>query len=495
MILSNSLLLQLSLAIPLLIAALCILNYRMPIAVFKVLASLGFILPLLIAVKLFIDYDAATTLGSYAYVSDFDMGLRSLGITLQLGLNGVSLPLYTLATIIGLAAGLYALTAHTDHVRFYLIMLLFMHAGALGTFASVNLFYYYFFHELAFIPTFVAIGMLGGKGKRAAAIEMALYLTAGALLVLVGLIAIYSYTHSLNCTEILATLKDNPIPVTCQKIIFGFFLFGFGILAALCPFHSWAPNTYTAAPASVTMIHAGVLKNFGIYGLIQIALPFLPEGILYWKKCIVLLGLSNVLFIGMVTIAQLNLKRMISYSSVMHIGYNVLGVVCIAVLSDTLPLSGVILLMVGHGLSTALLFLLTDILHKRIHTYDLDSETVGGLYQKMPILALFFGMALFASIGLPGFANFWGELFVFMSLWEYSLWIVGLTLLGIIISAVYALRAFASIFLGPKKVDAHCTTAVNLVDITFAERIPSLVLLGALLLIGVYPSCLLSKLL
>jgi NADH-quinone oxidoreductase subunit M len=325
----------------------------------------------------------------------------------------------------------------------YLTLLLVMQGGLMGVFASVDVFYFYFFHELALIPTFIMVGIWGGRDRSYAAMKMTIYLTLCAMLSLIGLIAIYvkSGAETFDLIALRRELLANPLPVFAQKNIFGLLMFGFGILVSLWPLHTWAPLGYGAAPSSAAMLHAGVLKKFGLYGLIQIALPLLPLGLGSWTWVLVALALGNILIIGLVTIAQRDLKQVIGYSSVMHMGYAFLGVAAFSVMGA----GGVVLMMVAHGLSVALLFLLSTSIYHRTQTFDLGQ--MGGLAQKAPVLAAFFVAATFASIGLPGFANFWGELAIFVSLWKLSPWVTAGAVAGVIISAIYGLRAAANVIL------------------------------------------------
>jgi NADH-quinone oxidoreductase subunit M len=231
------------------------------------------------------------------------------------------------------------------------------------------------------------------------------------------------------------------------------------------------------------MLHAGVLKKFGLYGMIQIALPLLPVGALHWSGTLAMTAaLGNVVVIGFVTMAQRDLKQMVGYSSVMHMGYAFLGIAT----GSVLGVGGVVMLMVAHGLSVALLFLLSTTIHHRTHTFEM--ERMGGLAQGAPVLAALFLAATFAGIGLPGFANFWGELPIFISLWQYSHWITAVTLTGTVISAVYGLRAAAKVFFGAKS-DAFAAVAAShpVSDIGWSERLPALILMSALLFVGVWP--------
>ncbi|HEY4989993.1 MAG TPA: NADH-quinone oxidoreductase subunit M [Opitutaceae bacterium] len=453
------------------------------------LAYAGFGIPALMAIWVWWNFgDAAKEVHGYAFVSRYSTGLDGLGIGLKLGINGISLPLFALAGIVGFAAGLYALQSNAERMKTYLLLLLVMQAGLMGTFASVDVFFFYFFHELALIPTFIMVGVWGGRDRTYAAMMMTVYLTAGAMLSLLGLIAIYSKSgaSSFDLMVIRDTLAARPLGEVTQRHIYGMLLFGFGILVSLWPFHSWAPLGYGAAPSSAAMLHAGVLKKFGLYGLVQIALPLLPLGVVHWGHGLaVLAGIGNIVVIGFVTMAQRDLKQMVGYSSVMHMGYAFLGIAAGSVLGA----SGVVMLMVAHGLSVALLFLLSTSIYRRTHTFDM--EQMGGLAQKAPVLAWLFVAATFASIGLPGFANFWGELTIFVSLWRFSHWVTLVALSGTVISAVYGLRAAARVFFGPpSEAFARISAAHPPADLTWAERLPAFILIAALLFVGVWPKSL-----
>ena len=481
----NPQLLQLAIATPL-VAAL-IIAVGLPKRFSTVLAAVAFTVPAIIALTLWWNFPAEGG-GQYQYLSSIDMGLGAFGIKLKLGLNGIALPMFLLAALVGLAAGLYALRSGAERLKLYLILLLVMHGGLLGVFASVDVFFFYFFHELALIPTFIMVGIWGGRDRNYAAMKMTIYLTVGAMLSLIGLIAIYVYSgaNSFDLIELKKAVATHGIRGEHQNTIFGLLMFGFGILVSLWPLHTWAPLGYGAAPSSAAMLHAGVLKKFGLYGLIQIALPLLPEGAAHWAwKLALLAGLGNVLVIGFVTIAQRDLKQMLGYSSVMHMGYCFLGIAALS----TVGAGGVVMLMVAHGLSVALLFMLATSIHHRTHTFDLTE--MGGLAQKTPVLAALFVAGSMASIGLPGFANFWGELTVFVALWKFSPWITAVAVAGVVISAVYGLRAVARVFFGQPTEPLQRVMAQHPpVDIGWLERLPALILLAALLFFGFYPRAL-----
>ncbi|HAD20592.1 MAG TPA: NADH-quinone oxidoreductase subunit N [Opitutae bacterium] len=459
----------------------------------KKVAYLAFGFPCIAGIILFFNFDPNHT--GYAYEILYDrMGLQSLGITFHLGLNGVSAPLFAMAGFVGLAAALVAIHSDTDRLPLYLSMLAFMQSGLMGLFASIDLLFYYLFHEFALIPTFLMIGLWGGRDRRTIALEITIYLTLGALISLGGLVALNVMLDApkFDFPSLSAAILADGLGIETQKKIFGLLLFGFGILVALFPFHSWAPRGYEAAPTSVSMLHAGVLKKFGLYGLVQLALPLLPAGGLSWGPYILWLALGNILIVGAITVAQNNLKSMIGNGSVMHMGYCFLGLgVC-----SSLGASATIMLMCAHGLSVSLMFLVANNINQRTNTLEMNE--MGGLAAKTPLLACFFAAATFATIGLPGFGNFWGEFAIFLSLGGYGLDGSGeitekhlflvLAALGIIISAIFGLRAMARIFFGEQseELSAHeKKSKIN--DLSLAETIPAVLILLPLMFIGLWP--------
>ena len=412
------------------------------------------------------------------------------GIALPaLALNAVSAPMFALAAIVGFAAALWAAKSKIDNARLYCMLLMFMHGGLMGAFATTNVLWLYMFHEFALVPTFIAISLWGGAGKRMSAMEMAIYLTLGALVSLVGIIALYVQTGADNFSliSIALAVAKSPLNAQWQYVVFGLLMFGLGTLVSLFPFYSWAPRTYSAAPTSFAMLHAGVLKKFGLYVLIQVALPFLSTGCADWAKVMAVLALFNVIYIGLLTMVQRDLKMMVSYSSVAHMGLCFLGIASMSVLG----VGGTVLLMFGHGASVALLFMLSNAVVNR--TGEWDMFKMGGLYKQTPNLAAFFLAATLASLGLPMFANFWGELSILASLWNFSPTICALAATGLIISAIYGLRAFANVFMGEPK-DAIAPKFSQIPDLTFAEKLPAVILLAALLFVGFCPKAITSGL-
>lgn len=461
---------------PWLAAALLLLGREWATGAIRAVGLIGFALPALIAI-FFAQQTGLLSEGGYVFVKSWDTGLSQFGITFTLGLNGLSMPLYLMSGIVGLAAGLHACFAQMQRLRLYVCLLLIMHGGLMGIFCSMDVFFFYLMHELALITSFLMIGIWGTAWRRRTAIEITVYLSVGALLTLIGLIALYvqSDLETFDLEALQMALVRYPLTITVQKHIFGLLLLGMGILVSLFPFHSWAPRGYNAMPTSTAMLHAGVLKKFGLFGLLQIAYPLLEQGALHWNPWVVVLALCNILVIGMITVAQQDLKLMIAYGSVMHMGYAFLGLACFSLLG----VQATVLMLFAHGLSVSLLFLLEDFLRRRTQT-DTFAE-LGGLGPQMPWLSACFVAATMASIGLPGFANFWGELAIFTALWSTYPWACAVAAAGILISAIYGLRAAAAIFFGPTHTSATYT------DLTPIERLPALLLISTLLLFGIWP--------
>jgi NADH-quinone oxidoreductase subunit M len=407
-------------------------------------------------------------------------------------IDAMSLVMVLLSVIVTFAA-VHASKAPQGFEKLYYGSSLLIAAGAIGAFASTDLFFFYAFHEMALIPTFLMIGILGRGERRGVAWKITIYLGLGSLVLLAGLVWLASMTGTFDLRE----MKDlaGSVDPAAQKGIAALLIIGFGTLVSLFPFHSWAAPAYASAPAPTAMLHAGVLKKFGLYGMLRVALPVVPEGLQHWLTPLLVLLLGNILWVGLVTISQKRLDNMLGSSSVMHMGYIFLAIAAlIAVPENDLALPAAVMLMFAHGISIALQFALADRIERS--TGSLDFADLGGLAKSAPALAFVFGIGAMASIGLPGLANFAGEVLVFLSAFRDYDPTKGLgpvqvacilAIWGVVISAVYMLRAFRKIFQGP----AVKSTA-NAADLTWCDHIPVTLLILSLLAVGCYPNLLLN---
>lgn len=417
-------------------------------------------------------------------------------IHLALGFaDGISVAMVLLSALVLFAAVFHGGAPEGREKLWYSSSLL-IGAGAIGAFLSTDLFFFYAFHELALIPTFLMIGMLGKGDRKEAAWKITIYLAFGSIVLLAGILWLVQASGS--STWMFDDILAGKIDPDAQKGIALLLIIGFGTLISLFPFHSWAAPAYAAAPTPIAMLHAGVLKKFGLYGLIRLY-PAVSEGMQQWLGLLIVLLLGNILWVGFVTINQKRLDSMLGNSSVMHMGYIFLALAALieagGAEANPIAIPAAVVLMFAHGISIALLFCLTDHVHQR--TGSLELADLGGLAKATPALCFFFGLAGMASIGLPGLANFAGEVMVFLSGFHAydgeSLGCVQvatiLALWGVVISAVYMLRAFRKTFQGPAKANS---TDAN--DLSFCERIPAIILTVALLVVGLYPNSLLNLL-
>src|SRR5256712_4455669 len=273
--------------------------------IMRAVALAATLLSALLALTMFLQFNTGADGYQFEYQRSW---VQSLGISYHVGVDGINVGLVLMAAIVAFAAACVSWEIKEREKEFY-ILLLVMAGGILGAFASLDLFFFYFFHELALVPTFIMIGVWGrGEQKNYATFQITLYLSIGALLALIGLIALYLRLPAAARSFDIVTLTDyfraNPMPVAAQRFIFPLLMFGFGILVSLLPFHTWAPLGYASAPTATAMLHAGVLKKFGLYGLIRVALPLMPDGAKHWFFVLGILCLGNIIHSGWVAMRQ-----------------------------------------------------------------------------------------------------------------------------------------------------------------------------------------------
>ncbi len=470
-------------ACPLVAAALIGLiprNYQFLIRLLALLASL---LSLAAALRMFIGFDSAAQ--GFQWEQSVPW-VDSLGISYHVGVDGLNAGLVLMGAVVSFASVCVSREIKERQKEFY-VLLLMMSGGILGAFASLDIFFLYFFHELALVPTFVMIGVWGhGAEKNYATFKITLYLSLGALITLIGLIALYVQTgaRTFDIVALTRQAATNPISISAQNVLFPLLLLGFGILVSLWPFHTWAPLGYGAAPTATAMMHAGVLKKFGLYGLIRIALPLLPAGAQSWLHVLAFLCLGNILFCGLVAVRQKDLNLLIGNSSVAHMGFAFLGIASLSLLGVT----GTVVIMIAHGLLAALSFALSGYLRQHAGTLNIDQ--LGGLLKRLPFIGAALTMAMMAGCGLPGFANFPGEALVLFGAWSsYPLVVVLAAWGALIIGAVYMLRAIRNVLHGP--LPARWVAFPDALGLW--QKLPYALLLAALLVFGCFPRLLTDK--
>ncbi|HUI07234.1 MAG TPA: NADH-quinone oxidoreductase subunit M [Verrucomicrobiae bacterium] len=410
--------------------------------------------------------------------------LPTLGISLKFGVDGISMTLLLLVGFVSFAGTLISHEIH-DRQKEYYILFLALTTGISGTFATMDLFFFYFFYELAVIPMYLLIGMWGslppgkhGRTKEYATMKLTLYLTAGAVLALLGLLMIYYATGTMDIEKLQRNVW---VASSTQMRAFPCLLFGFGFLASMWPFHTWSPLGYAAAPTAASMMHAGVLKKLGAYGIIRLALPLLPEGARHWADLIAILACFNILYAGWSALKQRDWKFVIGYSSVSHMGYVLLGIATLNVIG----VSGAVLLMFAHGVMAALTFALIGWFYHQTHNRFVPE--LSGLARKIPFIGTCMVMAVMASSGLPGFANFVSEVMVFIGAWKQGSTVFRIATIcavwGIVVTATYLLWAVRTSFFGP--FDEKWSMLKDAVRLK--HKFPYALLLAVLLVVGFWP--------
>ena len=407
--------------------------------------------------------------------------LGDRAITLTLGVDGIAAPMILLTGVVMFTGVLMSWTIR-DRNKDYFILYFLLLAGVFGVFSSLDLFFFFFFYELAVVPMYLLIGVWGSsttfrtfiRTKEYAALKLTVYLVAGSVLVWIALLAIF-VEAGMGTFNILA-LQDATFSPTFQKVFFPFVAVGFGVLAGLWPFHTWSPDGHVAAPTGVSMVHAGVLMKLGAFGIIRVAMLLLPEGADAWMPVLVGLGAINVIYGALSAMGQRDLKYIIGYSSISHMGYVLMGIATL----NSLGVGGAVLQMFSHGIMTALFFAVVGIVYDRTHTRDIGA--LEGLAKRMGITAAFFVIAGLTSLGLPGLSGFVAELLVFLGLFQTYPALGVLGIIGAAITAVYIFRLLAKVFFGP--LDERWRDQR---DASRIEVFSTAVLVGFVFLVGLFP--------
>ena len=407
------------------------------------------------------------------------------GISYQVGIDGISLFLVLLTTFLTPLAILSSWTAITKKIKEYMVFMLLLETGMLGVFIALDLFLFYVFWEAMLIPMYFLIGIWGGARRIYAAIKFFVYTMAGSLLMLVGILVLYYLNYQTTgeyTFDLLELMKTIP-PPAIQTWLFLAFAISFAIKVPMFPFHTWLPDAHVEAPTAGSVILAGILLKMGTYGFLRFCLPLFPDATIEFIPLISILAIVGIIYGALVSMVQQDVKSLVAYSSVSHLGFVMLGIFAL----NTQGLEGGILQMINHGLSTGALFLIVGMLYERRHTRMIDD--FGGLSRQMPIFATFFMLVTLSSIGLPGLNGFVGEFLVLVGTFQANKLYATFAATGIILAAVYMLWMYQRVMFG------QITKPENqrLVDLNLREVIILVPITLFIIWIGVYPKPLFQK--
>ncbi|MBM3463211.1 MAG: NADH-quinone oxidoreductase subunit M [Armatimonadetes bacterium] len=416
---------------------------------------------------------------------------KDLGIAYIVGIDGLNAPMLLLAGILAFTATLVSFNIKT-RVKEYFCLALASMTGVFGIFVSLDLFFFILFYEMASVPMYFLVGMWGTVPKTgarmsldAAATKLMIYLQMAGGIALVGILGLYFNVepHTFDLTQIMASIGQNPLPETVTRWLFPVIFLAFAVEAGFFPFHTWLPDGHSSAPTALSMLLAGVLLKMGGYGCLRLGIATMPEAAAKYMPFFMALAVVNVLYGALCALKQVDIKYFIAYSSVSHMGIVILGLGTFNVMG----LQGAVYQMFSHGIITALLFAMAGYIYEKTHTRNLDE--MGGLAIRMPYLAAIFAMGGLASLGLPGMSGFVAELMVFFGLFaKASTHTLGiLSILGLVITATYILRAVQKIFFGP--LNEHYA---QLPDAVGVEHYPLAILAATMVLFGCWPALLID---
>lgn len=396
-----------------------------------------------------------------------------------LGVDGLSLPLVVLTTLLTFLAVLASWNPVNRRVKEYNALLLILATGILGVFTSLDLLLFFLFWEVELIPMYLLIGIWGGPRREYAAIKFVLYTLAGSAFMLVGILALYfsASPHTFDMTVLAATQWAPAF----QMVVFALIFVAFAIKLPMFPFHTWLPDAHVEAPTAVSVLLAGVLLKMGGYGMIRICFNMMPDAAREYAPYLAVIAAINVLYGAGLSLVQKDLKKLVAYSSISHMGYVLLGLAAL----NQVGINGAVLQMVTHGMITGLLFLLVGAVYEKTHTREIPK--MSGLAPQMPWVAAIFVMAGLAALGLPGMAGFIAEFTVFTGAYGPLPLYTILGASGIVITAGYILWMVERVFFGPSKPEQGLE---HVGDAKGLDLVPLVTLVALIIVVGVYPSTL-----
>ncbi|UCC90024.1 MAG: NADH-quinone oxidoreductase subunit M [Anaerolineales bacterium] len=469
-------LLSLLLALPVAGAILVALLPRERTELVKGVAFATCVAALVLSLPLYFNFQPGVTGFQFEEVTDWIPGLN---ISYHVGVDGISLFLVLLTTLLSAVAVLSSWTAITEQVKEYMALMLLMETAMLGVFVSLDLFLFYVFWEASLIPMALLIGRWGGTRRIYAAIKFFLFTMAGSALMLVATIVLYLWGGG---TSDLPKLLSSQIPAWLQVWLFAAFALAFAVKVPLFPLHTWLPAAHVEAPTAGSIILAGVLLKMGAYGYLRFALPLFPDAVPLFAPWLSILALIGIVYGALVALAQEDVKSLVAYSSVAHMGFIVLGTFALT----PQAVSGAVLQMVNHGLSTGGLFLLVGVLYERRHTRLL--KDYGGIWVKAPIFGSFFIITALSSVGLPGMNGFVGEFTILLGTFRVNVVYAAIATFGIVLAAWYLLVAVRRLLFGPLN-----PANTDLSDMNAREIAVMLPLVVFFFVIGLFPNLFFQK--
>lgn len=412
--------------------------------------------------------------------------IPAIGVSYFLGMDGISLWLVCLTALISPIAVLCSWEAITDRVKEYHVFLLLMHTGMMGVFLALDFFLFYVFWEIVLVPMYFLIGIWGAPARRLyAAIKFFLYTLFGSVVMLLGILAVYFYagaqtgTYTFDVLELMkVSYPWSPSLFSFQNLAWLAFFLSFAIKVPMFPFHTWLPDAHTEAPTAGSVILAAILLKMGTYGFVRFSLPMFPEATRHFVPFMVFLSIFAIIYGAMVCLVQRDMKRLIAFSSVSHMGFVMLGMFAL----NMQGLQGSILQMINHGLSTGALFLIVGLIYDRIHSRMIAD--MGGLSSVMPIYATLFAITMLSSIGLPGLNGFIGEFLILVGAFRVS-WLWALfAVAGIVLGAAYMLWLFQRTMFGAVTHESN----KRLLDLNLREAMTLIPLVIMFFWIGLYPA-------
>jgi len=435
-----------------------------------------------VSLPLFFAFNANTA--AFQFVEKVDW-VPSLGISYHLGLDGISLLLVLLTTFLGPIVVLGS-AGIKKSLRGYFASMLILQTGMLGTFLSLDLFLFYVFWEVMLIPMYFLIGIWGGVERIYAAVKFFIYTMVGSLLMLVGILWIYFNTtvpgigHTFDYTLIM---EHASMASKAQIWLFAAFALAFAIKVPMFPFHTWLPDAHVQAPTAGSVILAGVLLKMGTYGYIRFAMPMFPEGVEFFKPLMLILAVVGIIYGALVSIVQPDMKKLVAYSSVSHLGFVMLGLFAL----NSQGVTGAMIQMINHGLSTGALFLLVGVVYDRRHTRLIADY--GGIAKVMPFYAAVFMVVMLSSVGVPGLNGFVGEFLILIGAYQTAPAFAIFAAAGVILAAIYLLWMYRRVFFGELVHEEN----KSLKDLNITEWASLLPILVFIVWIGVHPNTFLGK--